>query len=145
MIRNESGGKVTKTRYSAGLKILAAAAQLVFSVTLVLSVIMLAVLFQKDILDFGDLRNASFESSSYFSSKFQNSAEEILNVINLRKKFETDGSYDTEKEVSIWNYYNNQEITGRSGKGKDESRLRYYLGDLSEWSRDYRMASYDFI
>ena len=73
---------MTKTRYSAGLKIIAVAAQLVFFVTLVLSVIMLAVLFQKDILDFGDLKNTSFESSRYFSSKFQSSAEEILNFIN---------------------------------------------------------------
>ena len=135
---------MTKTRYSAGLKIIAVAAQLVFFVTLVLSVIMLAVLFQKDILDFGDLKNTSFESSRYFSSKFQSSAEEILNFIDLRKKFETDGSYDTEKEVSIWSYYNNQEITGRPRQSKDGRRLRYYLGDLSEWSRNYRTASYDF-
>lgn len=135
---------MTKTRYSAGLKIIAAAAQLVFFVTLVLSVIMLTVLFQKDILDFGDLKNTSFESSRYFSSKFQSSVEEILNFIDLRKKFETDGSYDTEKEVSIWSYYNNQEITGRPRQSKDGKRLRYYLGDLSEWSRDYRTASYDF-
>ena len=135
---------MAKTRYSAGLKIIAAAAQLVFFVTLVLSVIMLTVLFQKDILDFGDLKNTSFESSRYFSSKFQSSVEEILNFINLRKKFETDGSYDTEKEVSIWSYYNNQEITGRPRQSKDGKRLRYYLGDLSEWSRDYRTASYDF-
>lgn len=144
MLRNESGGKVAKTRYSPGLKIIAVVAQLVFFVTLVLSVIMLAVLFQKDILDFGDLKNTSFESSSYFSSKFQSSVEEILNFIDLRKKFETDGSYDAEKEVAIWSYYNNQEITGRPGKNKDENRLRYYLGDLSEWSRDYQKASYDF-
>ena len=117
---------MTKVRYSAGLKAVAIAAQQVFTVTLVVASIILVVLFQKDILDFGDLKNKSFESSSYFSVKFQTAAEEILNFIDLRRKFETDGSYDSEKEVNIWNYYNNQEISGKTEgkKGKDKSMLR---------------------
>ena len=136
---------MTKIRYSAGLKIIAVAANLVFSVILVLSVMMLVVLFQKDILDFGDLKNKSFESSSAFFSKFQESEEEILNFIDLRKKFETDGSYDSEKEVGIWDYYASREIPGRMGKSKDGNRLQYYLGDLSEWSRGYQKAEYEFV
>ena len=137
---------MTKVRYSAGLKAVAIAAQQVFTVTLVVASIILVVLFQKDILDFGDLKNKSFESSSYFSVKFQTAAEEILNFIDLRRKFETDGSYDSEKEVNIWNYYNNQEISGKTEgkKGKDKSMLRYTLGDLSEWARQYSSSSYEF-
>ncbi len=137
---------MAKIRYSAGLKAIAITAQQVFSVTLALSIIILVVLFQKDILDFGDLKNKSFESSSYFSSKFQDTAEEILNFIGLRKKFETNGSYDSEKEVDIWNYYENHEIAGKmtGRKGTDGNAIRYSLGDLSEWSRGYSRSSYEF-
>lgn len=138
---------MTKVRYSSGLKAIAIIAQQVFAVVLVIASIILVVLFQKDILDFGDLKNKSFESSSYFSMKFQTAAEEILNFIDLRRKFETDGSYDSEKEVNIWNYYNNQEIFGKTaGKGgKSKSILRYTLGDLSEWARGYSKSDYEFV
>ena len=110
-------------------------------------IIILTVLFQKDILDFGDMKNKSFESSSYFSVKFQTAAEEILNFIDLRRKFETNGSYDSGKEVNIWNYYNNREILGNTTKGKEnrKSILRYTLEDLSEWSRGYSKSDYEFV
>ena len=93
---------MAKVRYSAGLKATAVVAQQIFSVVLVLCMIVLAVLFQKDILDFGNMKDKSFEGSGYFSAKFQEAADEVLNFTDLRKKFETDGSYDSEKEVDIW-------------------------------------------
>ena len=138
---------MTKIRYSAGLKAIAVIAQQIFSVVLVITIIILTVLFQKDILDFGDMKNKSFESSSYFSVKFQTAAEEILNFIDLRRKFETNGSYDSGKEVNIWNYYNNREILGNTTKGKEnrKSILRYTLEDLSEWSRGYSKSDYEFV
>lgn len=138
---------MAKIRYSTGLKAIAIVALQVFSVILVLSIIILTVLFQKDILDFGDMKNKSFASSSYFSAKFQDTAEEILNFISLRRKFETDGSYDSEKEVDIWSYYENHEIAGKmaGSKGTDGEGIRYSLGDLSEWSRGYSKSNYEFI
>ena len=103
---------MTKIRYSAGLKIAAVAAQQIFSVILVLSVLILAVLYQKEILNLGDAKDKSFESSGYFSSKFQETAEEILNFTDLRRKFETDGSYDSEKEIDM------RTLTPTAGKGQ---------------------------
>lgn len=136
---------MAKIRYSTGLKAAAIVAQQIFSVFLVLFIIVLVVLFQKDILDFGNLSDKSFESSGYFSSKFQKATDEILNFTDLRRKFETDGSYDSEKEVDIWNYYNNQEIESRGEKkGKRRNMVCYSLGDLSEWSREYNKAVYEF-
>lgn len=131
---------MAKVRYSTGLKIVAVAAQQIFSVLLVLFVIILVVLFQKDILDFGDLENKSFPASSYFSSEFQRTTEELLQFVELRRKFETDGSYDSEKPVNIWSYYNRKEVTGRRG-----SSFKYALGDLSEWSRNYSKSTFEFV
>ncbi len=137
---------MTKIRYSAGLKIAAVAAQQIFSVILVLSVLILAVLYQKEILNLGDAKDKSFESSGYFSSKFQETAEEILNFTDLRRKFETDGSYDSEKEIDIRTYSNSRERTEQTGgkKEKGQNRIRYHLGDLSEWSRGYSKSEFAF-
>lgn len=136
-----------KFRYSAGLKTIAVLAQQIFSVILVLSVIILAVLFQKNILDFGDMKNKSFESSGYFASRFQETTEELLNFIELRRKFETGGSYDDEKVVDIWNYYKNQEISeqGEGKKEKERNTVKYTLGDLAEWSKDHSSSEYEFV
>ncbi|MCI9137851.1 MAG: hypothetical protein HFH48_09890 [Lachnospiraceae bacterium] len=137
---------MAKIRYSTGLKAAAIVAQQIFSVLLVLFLIILIVLFQKDILDFGNLKDKSFESSGYFSSKFQNVTDEVLAFTDLRRKFETDGSYDSEKEVDIWDYYNNQETASREEKkGKKRNMMRYSLGDLSEWSRAYNKSTYEFV
>ena len=137
---------MTKIRYPAGLKIAAVAAQQMFSVILVLSVLILAVLYQKEILNLGDAKDKSFESSGYFSSKFQETAEEILNFTDLRRKFETDGSYDSEKEIDIRTYSNSRERTEQTGgkKEKGQNRIRYHLGDLSEWSRGYSKSEFAF-
>ncbi len=137
---------MTKIRYSAGLKIAAIAAEQVFSVILVLSILILAVLYQKDILYLGEVKDKSFESSGYFSSKFQETAEEILDFTDLRRKFETDGSYDSEKEVDIQSYYDSREMAGQTAgkKEKGQSRIRYHLGDLSEWSRGYSKSDFEF-
>ncbi len=136
---------MAKVRYSAGLKVTAVVAQQIFSVVLVLCIIVLVVLFQKDILDFGNMKDKSFESSGYFSAKFQEAADEILNFIDLRKKFETDGSYDSEKEIDIWGYRHNQEVAAGSAGGRDEAPIIYTLGNLSEWSRSYSKANYEFV
>ncbi len=136
---------MAKVRYSAGLKATAVVAQQIFSVVLVLCMIVLAVLFQKDILDFGNMKDKSFEGSGYFSAKFQEAADEVLNFTDLRKKFETDGSYDSEKEVDIWEYRNNREVAIEGPQRKEEAALCYTLGDLSEWSRSYSNANYEFV
>lgn len=138
-----------KLRYSTGLKATAVIVQQVLFVVLVISIVLVTTLFQKNILDFGDIRNKSFPTSAYFSSLFQESAETILNFAELRKKFETEGNYDAEKQIDIMKYYSSQ---GRAGD-VSEDRLteaetqarRYYLGDLVEWARSYTLSDYQFI
>ena len=106
----KGGAKMAKKRYSIGMKVIAIAAQLVFAVILALMLVVLSALLQKNILDFGDLKNKSFESSSYFSTKFLNVTEEIFHFIDLRRKFETDGNYDDAKLVDVRSYFNNRQL-----------------------------------
>ena len=137
---------MTKMRYSTGMKVVAVVAEEIFAVILVLTIVILTALLQKNILDFGDLKDKSFESSSYFSLKFQNAAEEVFRFIDLRRKFETDGNYDDERIVNIWNYYNNQQVDDFSTlRVEDANTSNYTLGDLAEWSRRYTKSNFEFV
>lgn len=137
-----------KIRYSTGLKATMVVVQQIFFVVLVISILLVTTLFQKNILDFGDIRNKSFSTSAYFSSLFQQSAEEIFNFAELRKKFETNGNYDTEKQIDIQKYYSSQGRVADSADDKivddDTNVRRYYLGDLVEWARNYSYSEYNF-
>lgn len=137
-----------KLRYSTGVKAAVVVVQQILIVILVTSILLVTTLFQKNILDLGDMRNKSFSTSAYFTSLFQESAEEILNFVELRKKFETDFEYDTEKRINIRTYYNSQGRLGETtaDKSKENSQARYYyLGELVEWARSYSTADYEFI
>ena len=137
---------MAKKRYSIGMKVIAIAAQLVFAVILALMLVVLSALLQKNILDFGDLKNKSFESSSYFSTKFLNVTEEIFHFIDLRRKFETDGNYDDAKLVDVRSYFNNRQLNrGVLGEPENARTVSYSLGDLAEWSRGYSMSQYEFV
>ncbi len=138
---------MTKMRYSTGMKVISVVMQEIFAVILVLMIVILAALLQKNILDFGDLKNRSFESSSYFSSKFQHATEELFQFIDLRRKFETDGNYDDEKTINIWNYYNGQQVVKDTGMARLENThtVDYALGDLAEWSRNYTTSQMEFV
>lgn len=136
-----------KLRYSTGMKAAVVVVQQILFVILVISILLVSALFQKNILDFGDVKNRSFESSGYFATLFRESAEDILKFVELRKKFETEGSYSDEKIVDIWKYYNSQEVSDgvhlKGGEGGEADR--YYLGDLVEWARDFTTSDYQFL
>lgn len=134
-----------KWRYSIGLKAAAAAASQILAVIFVICLMILVVLFQKNILNFSDKRNTPFESSSFFTDQFEMTVQELLEFVKLRRKFETDGSYDPEKEVDIWHYYERQEISGNADKKRTKNAEIYKLGDLAEWSRSYTTSSFEFM
>ena len=101
-----------KWRYSIGLKAVMVAASQILAVIFVICLMVLTILFQKNILNFREKRNLPFESSGYFTDQFEGTSKGLLEFIELRKKFETDGNYDPEKIVDIHQYYEQQEISG---------------------------------
>ncbi|NBH13434.1 sensor histidine kinase [Lachnospiraceae bacterium] len=131
-----------KWRYSIGLKAALIAAGQVFAVIFAICLMVLVILLQKNILNFNEKRNLPFESSGYFTNQFERAAEELLEFIELRKKFETNGSYDPEKIVDIQRYYERREI---SGKKQKKNAVAYKLGDLAEWSRSYATSPFEFM
>lgn len=137
---------MSKMRYSTGMKVAAVVFQEIFAVILVLTIVILGALLEKNILDFGNLKNNSFESSRYFASKFQHATEEVFQFIDLRRKFETDGNYDDEKVINIWDYCNSHQVQ-EAGRGRPGNSylVSYSLGDLAEWSRSFRTSTMEFV
>ncbi len=134
-----------KWRYSIGMKAAAAAAVQAFAVMFVICLMILVVLFQNNILNFSEKRDTSFETSSYFTDQFGKTTRELLEFVELRKKFETNGSYDPDKKVDILQYYDKKEILGRAGEKQKKDAVVYTLGDLAEWSRTYTSSFYEFM
>ena len=85
----------------------------------------LTVLYQRNILNFNEKLVIPFESSSYFSNQFKETTTELLEFVNLRRKFETEGVYDPDKLVDIWQYYERQEIPDElEKKGKRDAKTQ---------------------
>lgn len=134
-----------KWRYSAGMKAALLVIHQCLVTVLALCLMILVLLFAKNILNFDEKSDIAYADTDYFADQFKSTAIEILEFIDLRRKFETDGIYDADKEVDIWQYYENQEIREATGKTKKKDALTYRLSDLVEWSREYYSESMEFM
>ncbi len=134
-----------KLRYSAGMKAVVLVAHQCLVTVLVLCITMLLLLYSKNIFNFENKRNASYDETNYFTEQFKNEAENILDFANLRRKFEINGTYDADKEVDIWQYYENQEIPENTMPKAGQDTLSYRLGDLIEWSKSYNTQELEYM
>lgn len=134
-----------KIRYSAGMKAAALVAHQCLVTVLALCIMMLILLYAKNIINFGNKSNTSYDETNYFTDQFERAAEDILDFTNLRRKFEKDGSYDADKEVDIWQYYENQEIPENVETKAGQDTLSYRLGDLIEWSKSYNIQELELV
>ena len=81
-------------RYSTAGKIATVIIQQFMAVLLVVFLLLLGSLFSKSMLEFQDIGKGGFLDSGYFTQEFKSTTVEVQNLINLRKKFETNGEYD---------------------------------------------------
>lgn len=133
----KGGDYMKKRRYSSGMKAAVLAAHQCLATVLALCMTVLILLFMANVLNFGEKRNTSYHDTDYFTKQFENTAMDILDFVDLRRKFETNGLYDAEKKVDIWRYYQNQDVSGRMAQKTEPEAMTYRLGDLAEWSGSY--------
>lgn len=134
-----------KLRYSAGMKATVLAAEQILIVVLVLCLLLLLLLHERNILNFGEKSSRNFEESGYFTDQFAAETKAILQFVELRRKFETNGVYDEEKLVDIGQYYERQELSEELPAKRKKNTIRYYLGDLAEWAREYQESHFEFV
>lgn len=132
--------------------------QLALSVVFMMSAFLLTTLSRKSLVDMNKLTYQSFVESEYYGSVFEDKVEALSKFLINRKKFETNGVYDSEKEVNIVKYARSGSINNRSREYvsinvvSDEEMLvdgellideeaiamfeTYRLGDLVAWSKE---------
>lgn len=127
-----------KIGYSAGMKAVVMLMLEIFTVVLVICTILVSTLFERSMLNIGDVRNTSFVDSAYYEELFQGAVREVLTYIGYKEQFETDGVYNPEKAVNVIAYRNNSsnQADVRNFPESGE-QFRYYLVDLEDWSREY--------
>ena len=127
-----------KIGYSAGMKAVVMLMQEIFTVVLVICTILVSTLFERSMINVGDVRNTAFVDSGYYEGLFRDAVGEVLTYIGYKEQFETDGVYNPEKAVNVMMYRNNGlEQTNVRKLPESEEQFRYYLVDLEDWSRDY--------
>lgn len=88
---------MNRHRYSTLVKAIFFGIQMIVTVSLAASVVLLNSCIDRHILNLGDLKNESFVDSGYYERQFQKQAENIITYLSLRPLYETDGVYDSEK------------------------------------------------
>ncbi len=120
------------------MKAVAMLMQEIFAVALVVCIILVSTLFDRSMLNPGDLKNRPFTESRYYEEIFQGAVQEVLSFISFKKQFETEGVYNPEKAVNILAYMDsNISVSNERDSLKGNERFRYYLIDLENWSKDY--------
>lgn len=101
----------------------------VFSASLLASMSLAGTLNPTDIRS---ILNQKYEDSEDFNMMVENSTYEILNRIKLEQRFESDGVYNPDKIIDIFEYSKEWVTSVSSNTG-----LAYTLDELRNWSEDF--------
>lgn len=77
-----------------------------------------------------------YESTAQFEERMKTMSKEVLDQLDTRSKFETNGSYNPDKLIDIVRYVD----TSLEQDGRNHSGIAYHLKDLEQWSQSYRNA-----
>lgn len=124
-----------KIRYSSGLKAVVLLLQTILTIGLVSGIFFLDVLFGENIVNLEDVQNHAFTESEHYRMLFKDAVREVLDLVEYKLQFETDGAYDPEKIVNIM-AYEEQGDAFAGTLGAEDRRFRYFLVDLENWAND---------
>lgn len=125
-----------RKRYSTLAKSIVMGLQMIASVMLAVSVVLLSTCVNQNMLNMGDLQNSSFIESGYFERTFSKQVKELLGYLQLKEQFETDGVFDEGRQEvkqaapetieEYKKYYNKYE--------QNATNLYYWLGHKDDHS-----------
>lgn len=119
---------MTVKKYGNVKKSIVILCQMVFVVTLVVSVYVLLITFDKNMFSSNDEEQNDYYKTEYFRNEATKEIKNLLYYIQLRSNFETNGNYNESKKVNIKNYIESDMINDELG-----DHVTYYLKDLLEW------------
>ena len=77
-----------------------------------------------------------YESTAQFENRMKTMSEEVLDQLDTKAKFETNGKYDPNKLIDVIRY----DSGSKDQDGVNHSGIAYRLKDLEQWSRNYQNA-----
>jgi signal transduction histidine kinase len=83
--------------------------------------------------DFFNFSSKTYEESAGFKNMVYNATWNVMESINIKRNFETDGKYNPDKQVDIIKMGKSNEITGENISG-----LAYTVENLQNWSNEYQ-------
>ena len=83
-----------RKRYSSLAKAIVIGLQMIAAVLASVSIVLFSTCVNQNMLNMGDLQNSSFVESGYFERTFSKQMLQLLDYLNLKEQFETDGVYD---------------------------------------------------
>lgn len=119
--------------------ILILAAALSAAVTVVLLALVGGLSGSMSLPDIFRVSRQSYEETDSFKTMIYEITYSVLEQLEYKEQFETEGNYNPDKLVDIMEYYENNEITG-----ENESGVAYRLGDLVDWGTEYINGEEDY-
>ena len=122
-----------RKRYSSLAKAIVIGLQMIAAVLASVSIVLFSTCVNQNMLNMGGLQNSSFVESGYFERTFSKQMLQLLDYLNLKEQFETDGVYDENRPCKS---YTNEDIHYyKEFVDLFSSRLKrrlYYEGMLNE-------------
>ena len=113
-------------------KVISTVAAEVCTVVLIGALCMSAFLMEKNILSIQDITQKSFEDSKFFQTFWKDQLREVAAYLDNCKTIETNGEYEEEKEVDIYEYV----LNGRTEGEQPDTAHTYKMQDLEDWSEE---------
>ena len=131
-----------KIPYTNGVKALIICFHGLVSILVTVCFFLMAFLFRDNIIQLEDVGSQKYEESAYFLTQFETASDELQQLIQLKSLFETKGSYDSSKLVSVGRYNYQKEVSTyiQGEKNKKEKSmagdLKYPVDTLETWAQD---------
>lgn len=90
-----------RKRYSSLAKAIVIGLQMIAAVVASVSIVLFSTCVNQNMLNMGDLQNSSFVESGYFERTFSKQMMQLLDYLNLREAFETDGVFDENRPETV--------------------------------------------
>ncbi len=125
-----------KRQYSWIGKVIVITMQVLFSLILTSSTIVLSTCFKNNMLKMSDLSKTSFGDSGFFESEFSQKVSGLLEYVTLKQKYESNGKYDKTLPSTKWAIKHNVKGIDNYRRYLNEfdtgsSNMYYYIEDTS--------------
>ena len=122
-------------------KVLVIFTQIIFSVVLSLCLYVVIFCFDKNMFEKQDMQEEEYVKTDTFEADVQSQVFDLLYYLQLKNNFETDGVFDVDRFVDIYDYIERDLITGHT-----TGSFAFKIDDILSWGKSgITYDEYEFI